>query len=561
MNAPKGWTGKMLTIDLTSKKVTTQPLPENWPRMYIGARGFGIRLLYDLTGPETDPLGPENVVIIAAGPLTGTMAPSSSRCEVVSKSPLTGIYARGDVGGTFGPIMKYAGYDIITVKGRSEKPVYIWIDDTSIEIKDATSLWGMDVWETRHKVCAQHEPDTPSNNHYLHPIGSLFIGPAGENLSMAACVMCGVAHAAGLGGLGAVWGSKNLKGVAVRGSRGIDIAEPEHLLKLCGIQWDRYHDDPLYASTRKWGTLGWVGGSDSRSTISDLMLGQRFKEIEEHAFEPIIEKNRACYGCPIHCDHFLHVKEGKYKGSKGEGLEGFVQILGMSFKTASAPFLAEWNNMCNRLGVNVSSAGVAIIWAMALWKEGIITKDDTGGIEVTEGNEDGIMELTRQIAYREGFGDILADFPVKAAQRLGRNSDRYASHTKGQFAWIFFNDTATTEIYTMSLNVNTRGYDHLMGGMSMFTPNLRAEFGITEDLLTRLGKERYNDADIFAKNAWDYHPKIVQAECDFEHMKGFSRHDGHLQVRDPVQPTGYRHQCTRVERIPLRYHGPNLYRR
>ncbi|MHC4708073.1 MAG: aldehyde ferredoxin oxidoreductase N-terminal domain-containing protein, partial [Planctomycetota bacterium] len=353
MKAPKGWTGKILTIDLTSKRVTTQPLPKNWPRMYIGARGFCIRLLYDLTGPETDPLSPENVVIIAAGPLTGTMAPSSSRCEVVSKSPLTGIYARGDVGGTFGPIMKYAGYDIITVKGRSEKPVYIWIDDTSIEIMDATHLWGLDVWEARNKVCAMHEPALTSNNHYLHPIGSLLIGPAGENLSMAACVMCGVAHAAGLGGLGAVWGSKNLKGVAVRGSRGIDIAEPKHLLKLCGKQWARYHDDPLYASTRKWGTLGWVGGSDSRSTISDLMLGQRFKEIEEHAFEPIIEKNRACYGCPIHCDHFLHVKEGKYKGSKGEGLEGFVQILGMSFKTASAPFLAEWNNMCNRLGVNV----------------------------------------------------------------------------------------------------------------------------------------------------------------------------------------------------------------
>jgi aldehyde:ferredoxin oxidoreductase len=123
---------------------------------------------------------------------------------------------------------------------------------------------------------------------------------------------------------------------------------------------------------------------------------------------------------------------------------------------------------------------------MALWKEGIITKDDTGGIEVTEGNEDAIMELTRQIAYREGFGDILADFPVKAAQRLGRNSDRYASHTKGQFAWIPGHGIGITLIYTMSLNVNTRGYDHLMGGMSMFTPNLRAEFGITEDLLTRL---------------------------------------------------------------------------
>ena len=518
MNGDKGWTSLMLTIDLTQRNISTQPLPENWLRLYIGARGFGIRLLYDLTGPETEPLGPENVIVIAAGPLTGTMAPSSSRCEVVSKSPLTGIYTRGDVGGTFGPIMKYAGYDVILVKGKAQQPVYVWIDDDTVEIRDAQDLWGQDVWKTRDRICAQNEPTANTNKQFLNPIGSLLIGPAGENLSLAACVMSGVAHAAALGGLGAVWGSKNLKGIAVRGSRGIDIAEPERFLEFCRAQWQRYHDDPMYASTRKWGTLGWVGGSDSRSAISDYMLGGRFEEIEEHAFEPIIEKSRACYGCPIHCDHFLHVKEGKYKGSKGEGVEGFVQILGMSFKTASAPFLAEWNNLCNRLGLNVSSAGTAIIWAIALWKEGIISKNDTGGIEITEGNEEAIMELSRQMAYREGFGEILADFPVKAAQKLGRNSDRYASHTKGQFAWMPGHGIGITLIYTMALNVNSRGYDHLMGGMSILTPNLRAEFGITEELLTRLGKERYNDTDIFAKNAWDYHPRIVEAECDFEHM-------------------------------------------
>ena len=518
MNKTKGWTGNMLTIDLTNHEVTRQLLAPEWLHTYIGARGFAARLLYDFTGPKTDPMGPENVVIIAAGPLTGTLAPASSRCEVVSKSPLTGIYGRADVGGTFGAIMKYAGYDIVVVKGKSDKPVYIWIHDETVEVKDARDLWGLDVWEARKKVCSWHETAKPGSKQFLNPVGSLLIGPAGENLSMAACVMSGVAHAAGLGGLGAVWGSKNLKGIVVRGSRGIEIAEPGRFLEFCRAQWQRYHDDPMYASTRKWGTLGWVGGSDSRSAVSDFMLGHRFEEVEEHAFEPLIEKSRACYGCPIHCDHFLHVKEGKYKGSKGEGVEGFVQIIGMSFKTASAPFLAEWNNLCNRLGLNVSSAGTAIIWALALWKEGILTRDDTAGIEVTEGNEDAIMELTRQIAFREDFGDILADFPVKAARRLGRDSDRYAAHTKGQFAWMPGHGIGITLVYTMALNINSRGYDHLMGGMSVMTPNLRTEFGITDELLTRLGRERYDDEDIFSKNAWDYHPKIVQAECEFEHM-------------------------------------------
>ncbi len=509
---------RMLTIDLSIRTVWVEKIPREWRRKYIGARGYAARLLYDHTGPNSDPLGPENLIIIAAGPLTGTMAPGSSRCEVVSKSPLTGIYGRGDTGGAFGSLMRYAGYDVILIKGRSARPVYLWIDNDTVEIEDGNEIWGLDVWKARDEILRRHESQDPTDNRYLNPVGSLLIGPAGENLSMAACVMSGVAHAAALGGLGAVWGSKNLKGIAIRGSRGIRVARPKEFLQACRSQLERYHEDPMYESTRKWGTLGWVGGSDSRSAISDYMLGTRFKEIEEEAFAPIIEKNRACYGCPIHCDHFLHVRDGKYKGSKGEGVEGFVQILGMSFKTASAPFLAEWNNLCNRLGVNVSSAGVAIIWAMALWKEGLITAEDTDGIEITEGNEDAIMELTRRIAYRKGFGDILADFPLKAAERLGRNSDQYAAHTKGQFAWMPGHGIGITLIYTMALNVNTRGYDRLMGGMSILTPNLRAEFGITEELLTRLGSERYGDPDIFSKNEWTYHPKIVEAECDFEHM-------------------------------------------
>jgi aldehyde:ferredoxin oxidoreductase len=512
-----GWSGRLLWVDLGTGQHEVRPLSEEWAQTYVGARGFGVRLLYDLTGPETEPLGPDNVIIIAAGPLTGTTAPSSSRCEVVTKSPLTGNYGRGDVGGAFGAKLKYAGYDAIVVSGRAAEPSYLWVDDDTVEIRDARELWGKDVWQSRQALRAAHRA-RPGERRFLESIGTLTIGPAGEHLSLAACVMDGVAHAAALGGLGAVWGSKNLKAVAVRGSRGVDLAQPEEFLQLCRRQWARYEDDPMYASTRKWGTLGWVGGSDSRSAVSDFMLGTRFEEVEEQAFVPLIEKSRACYGCPIHCDHFLHVKEGKYAGTRGEGVEGFVQILGMSFKTASAPFLVKYNNLCNRLGLNVSSVGTAIIWAMELWKQGVISADDTDGVEITEGNEEAILELTRKIAYRDGFGSILADFPVEGARRLGRGSDQYASHTKGQFAWMPGHGIGITLIYTLALNVNTRGYDHLMGGMSILTPDLRAEWGITRELLTRLGEERYGDPAIFRDNKWSYHPQIVQAECDFEHM-------------------------------------------
>jgi aldehyde:ferredoxin oxidoreductase len=517
MCASQGWSGRLLWVDLSSGTLEVETLSREWARKYVGARGFGIRLLYDLTGPDTKPLSPDNVVIIAAGPLTGTLAPSSSRCEVISKSPLTGIYGRADVGGAFGAKMKYAGYDAIIVLGEAARPTYLWIEDDSVQLLDAAHLWGKDVWQSRRAICRDHQSSLSSPS-FLNSIGTLSIGPAGENLSLAACVMDGVAHAAGLGGLGAVWGSKRLKAVAVRGSRGIDVARPEEFLQLCRTQWTRYEDDPMYASTRKWGTLGWVGGSDSRSAVSDFMLGGRFEEIEEQAFVPLIEKSRACYGCQIHCDHFLHVKDGKYRGTKGEGVEGWVQIQGMSFKTPSAPFLAQYNNLCNQLGLNVGSTGNAIIWAMELWKRGIIGPADTDGLEITEGNEETILELTRKIAYREGFGDILADHPVEGGRKLGRGSDLYAAHTKGQAAWMPGHGIGITLIYTLSLNVNTRGYDHLMGGMSILTPDLREEWGITKELLARLGEERYGDPAIFRDNMWSYHPQAVQAECDFEHM-------------------------------------------
>ena len=401
MSANGGWSGRLLWVDLSTGRHEVRALDDEWARTYVGARGFAIRLLYDLTGPETRPLGADNVVIIAAGPLTGTPAPSSSRCEIVSKSPLTGLYGRADVGGAFASTMKYAGYDAIVLRGEAASPTYLWIDDDEVALLDARELWGEDVWETRRRLCDAHR-GRPAGRRFLDPIATLTIGPAGENLSMAACVMDGVAHAAALGGLGAVWGSKRLKAVAVRGTRGIALDQPEEFLELCRSQWTRYEDDPMYASTRQWGTLGWVGGSDSRSTISDQMLGTRFEEIEEQAFVPLIEKSRSCYGCPIHCDHFLHVRDGKYRGAKGEGVEGFVQILGMSFKTPSAPFLAVYNNLCNRLGLNISSVGTAIIWAMELWKQGIITAADTDGIEITEGNEEAILELTRMIASVRG---------------------------------------------------------------------------------------------------------------------------------------------------------------
>ncbi len=517
MSGLNGWTGKILEVDLSSGQIMTSTIKEEWLHNFIGGSGLASKVLYDRVGPDVEPFSSENLIIISAGPLTGTVAPSGSRVEVTTKSPLTGILGRANSGGIFGAKMKMAGYDLIVICGKSEQPVYLWIDDDIVELRDANHLWGLDVWQTHHGICETHKAELLDGN-FLNSIGTLSIGPAGENLSMAACVMDGLAHAAGLGAIGAVWGYKKLKAVAVRGTKGVNIAKPKELVQTAKSLWERSHAYPLFGSTFKYGTNAWVGGSYSRSKVARVFVGgERNDAIEEKGFEAIYDGHRGCHGCFLSCDHFLNVKEGKYKGTKGEGVEGFVQIYALSFKIRSASFLAKYNNLCNQLGMNVSSVGSAVVWAMELWKAGVISIEDTGGIEITEGNEEAILELMSQMAYRRGFGDIMSDYPVQAARRLGKDSDLYAAHTKGQFAWVPGHGIGTTLIYTLGLNTATRGFDHLTGTLSIYTRDWRVEFGMTDKLLTELGQKRYGDPNTFM-TPWEVNLNTVQAEIDQENL-------------------------------------------
>ena len=514
MTVSNGWAGRVLRVDLTTKSIRKNPLLKDWAVKYIGGIGFGVRVLYDEVGSEVDAFSPENIIVIAQGPLSGTLAPSSGRCELITKSPLTRILGHSNLGGDFGPTLKWAGYDLMLIKGKSERPVYLWIEDDHVEIRDASQLWGQDVWAARNMLCDEHKVEN-TDRHYLGTIATILIGPGGENLSLASCVMGGRAHASGMGSIAAVLGSKNLKGVAIRGSKGVKVARPAEFLQLCEQLRQRLKEDPLYESMSKWGTMSSVGSAYSRSPAGRVRGGERFKAIEEVGFEPLVEKNLACSGCPIHCDHFLNVREGKYKGSQGEGVEGFVQAIALSFKTPSAPFLCQFNNLCNQLGLNVASVGAAIIWAMELWKDGIITKEDTDDIEVTEGNEDAILELTRKMAYREGFGGILADYPLRAAQKLGRGSELYASHNKGLQVWSAGAGVLNSLSYTLANNVATRGFDHLTGATSIYSPDFHEEWGITRELLTKLGQERYDDPKIFTEE-WVANPRQAHVVYDQE---------------------------------------------
>ncbi len=510
MAISNGWAGKILRVDLTTRKIETQSFSKEFAIKYLGGKIFAARILYDEVGPEVEPFSPENLAIIGAGTLSGTLAPSSGRYVVAAKSPLTGILGRSNGGGSFGPELKWAGYDLVVIRGKSESPVYLWIEDDHVELRDARHIWGKSTSAARHQIHTElGDPD----------IGTLLIGPAGENRCLSSAVIGDRSNAAARTSIAAIWGSKNLKGLAARGSKGVNIARPDEYLQICKNMWQKLRQGPYAAATRKYGTVGHVGCAYSRFAGMTKFHGmgriQRTESLEEAAWDKLFTKNLACTGCPLHCTHYFNVKEGKYKGTKGQGVEGNQVLFAMGMRTPSAEFLCNYNNLCNELGINTDAPGAAINWAMHLWEAGIITKADTDGIELTWGNEEAILTLVRKMAYKEGFGEILDGHPLRGAAKLGKGSDMYASHGKGAYTFSFGPGTMSSLSYSLAVNVATRGFDHLSGGTSGLTPGIREKYGVTKEYLTRVGLERYGDPKLFTEH-WAYHPKTAQTVYDSE---------------------------------------------
>ncbi|MBI4188268.1 MAG: hypothetical protein HY529_03570 [Chloroflexi bacterium] len=502
-----GWAGTILNVDLTNMKVSRQPLSRELATKYIGGDGFGSRILYDEVGPETDPLSPENIIIIGNGPLCGTIAPASSRFDVISKSPLTGIFARSNGSGCFGPEMKLAGYDLIVIRGKAEKPVYLWVNDERAEIRDAAHLWGKDTWTTENLI--RQELNSPD-------IQTLKIGPAGENLCYSSAIIGNLGRAAGRMSLAAVWGSKNLKAVAVLGNKEVRVARPKEFVELCQSLLERAKKDPMYSIHTSYGTSGWVSYGFYTKRKADL--------------DAIRDKNLSCFGCAYHCRHFYSVKSGKYKGTAGPGFEGgpFGRSLSMA-KVDNVEFFCKFNETCNQLGVHVQVPFHAFQWAMQLYKDGIITKEDTDGLELTPGNEEVFFKLLHKIAYKEGFGEILDGYPVRSAEKLGRGSDLYISHGKGHTDHGWEHGMGGLRA-VLGNAVATRGYDHLTGAQSQTVPGSRREH--SDEHLRTMGRERYGDSEAFFRpNTPDpikamevYDDEIAYALCDMTGTCHFASH-------------------------------------
>jgi|Deesub1362A_J573_1020465.scaffolds.fasta_scaffold00089_91 aldehyde:ferredoxin oxidoreductase len=446
-----GWSGRIVKVDLSSGNVKVYPTPEDIRLNFLGGRGGNSKLLYDLTDENTHPFSEENPFIVGTGPLGGTFAPSSGRWTVTSKSPINGMLCDGNSGGHFGPELRFAGYDHLIVTGKAKTPCYISIRDDDIEIRNANHIWGQNVWETDRIL--REETDIEAQ--------TLVIGPAGENLVKTACVLSNLSRAAGKCGMGAVMGSKNLKGVVVRGTKGVSLYDPDKFLEEALATRDDILTDPMARSLSTYGTpallmianeQGWLNTYNSQR--GDFEFAENLSA--ETLLDKYITKSKGCYMCYIHCSHFYVVKDGKYK-TYGEGPEyeqtgGFGSGCGISDPEA----VLYLNTMLNKLGLDVITTSRTVSWALEAYEKGIIDKK-TVGFELKWGDSDSIIRLVDMIAHREGFGDILAEGAYEAAKKLG--GEEFVIHTKGLLHCA--SDPRGKKAYGLGYAVASRGGDHL----------------------------------------------------------------------------------------------------
>jgi aldehyde:ferredoxin oxidoreductase len=406
-----GWTGTILRIDLTKGTVATEATNPQLAKQYIGARGMATKVMFDEVDPKVDPLSPDNKLIFAPGPLTGTFAPSAGRYDVVTKGPLTGTIAASNSGGSFGPELKYAGYDMLIIEGKAAKPVYLWIKNGEVEIRDAGSLWGQQVPETTDMVRAETDEEAKV----------ACIGPAGEQLSMISCVMNEMHRAAGRTGVGAVMGSKNLKAIAVVGTGAVKVADPQAFKATVMTARKMIQAHPVGgAGLKAFGSdvlvniLNEVGGLPTRN-FQDGYFPTANNVGGESLSAKLLVRPKGCFSCIISCGRVSRVTNPKFAGY-GEGPEyETAWAFGPDCGIDDLDAVAKANYLCNEYGIDTISMGTTIACAMDMFEKGIITLKDTDGIALNFGNAEAMVEMVRKTGAGEGFGKKLAE----GSYRLG----------------------------------------------------------------------------------------------------------------------------------------------
>jgi len=485
-----GWVGKICRVNLTNKTVKIEPT-NKYMSQFFGGRGIAQWVLLTELKPKVHPLAPENIIIFSTGPLTGTLAPISGRLCIDSKNFVTGGVGSSNVGGFFGSELKYAGFDAIIVTGKSSRPVYLIIENENVVIKDAEILWGKTTWETED-ILKQKDRN----------IQVLSIGPAGENLVKSACIIIKRKHAAGRCGFGAIMGAKNLKAIAVRGRGKIKIAEPVEFIKSVDKVWGII-DKSSTINQRYRETLGTHFNTQRANDCCTLPYrnfqdvhwsNEKFLKVRPKVFEKWKTRNIAEFNSPIYMSSFYKIPE---EGIETEGFEqnhawDYMGKLDMNDPIA----IIKAHILCNSLGLDIDNSSGVIAWAFELYEKGILSKDDTDGLELKWGDSEVILNLIKKLAYREGIGELLAKGVLEASKIIGSSSEYYAIHIKGQ---ELAEGIRSAKGWALGIITATRGGGHLNGATMTGLQKISPEIGI----------KKFGDPDIGNQNVYSGKAKAV----------------------------------------------------
>jgi len=453
-----GYAGKILYVDLTTGKTRTEKLSEDDAKKYIGGIGLGMKLYLSNSKAGVNPLSSENPLVLALGPVSGTMFPTGGNGHAfISKSPETGGVGEAVSHGTFGAELKRAGYDAVILTGKAEKPVYLWIDDDAIQLLDASNVWGKSPFETEDAIKGE------IGDYYVRVAS---IGLAGEKQSKIACIINEKTRAAGRTGLGAVMGSKNLKAIAVRGTNDIVVAKPEEFIEMV----KEFHERMKGPAAQKYRTLGTAGNLLIQNSLFCLPTrngnNAYFENAERVSGEALndryIAKIIACNSCAMRCEHEAVVHEGPYKGTLARMEYDNIWALGPNCGVDKLDAIIKAAELCNYYGLDATSTGVAISFLMDCHENGILSHEELDGIDAHFGNADALVQLVEKIGTREGIGDILADGVKVAAEKIGKNSIKLAQQIKGLEVPGY--DLRCLKTTASSFAVSFRGADHNRSG-------------------------------------------------------------------------------------------------
>lgn len=469
-----GYMGTLLRVNLSQKQITKEKLEPTVAKNYIGGAGLATRIIYDEVAPNIDPLGEQNKLIFMTGPLTGTAFPTTARYEVCTKSPLTNCWLDASSSGQWGAAFKRTGFDGVIIEGTSSKPVYLFITDDHAELKDAAHLWGQDAFGVQEAI-----RDELGDRR----IKVTCIGPAGEKKVLLAGIINDEGRAAGRGGAGAVMGSKNLKAIAVRGTKRPQLAHNERFRKIV---------KELVAEIRagsvafgKYGTAiildnEWASGDiPVKNWQVGLWKEGCLKIGGQRMAETILKPHPPCLGCPIQCSRWIEIKDGHYK-MEGPGPEyETLAAFGTMVLNDHLDSICYANDLCNRYGLDTISTGSSIAFAIEAYEKGILNREDTGGLELTWGDHETIIKVVKLIGERKGLGELLGQGVRKAAEKLGQGSEKFAVHVKG--LEVPMHDPRA--FFSMAVNYATspRGACHLHGNPNLFE---RGSFKVPEAGLT-----------------------------------------------------------------------------